>query len=267
MDLPREILSALAEGRQAHIALETPRGPHITPELYAWSDEALWMLAAATTLKLRVLRDGSRASMLVRLPGRQAVFEGPVDLFDPRRPLDLVKKAAILPKAVTAAARFALRNSHDAAAFFGDTLAGKLGPRLPALRVFFAMRPERAALIEGGATVRTWRWGREVRDLPAEVRMPTGGKPAAVAFPGPLALPARWFEEEQRVYISSAALALLAEVDRFVSIAVVIDEYNAPGPAAKSGRLLRGTALQTERSGYFDIVDADVTEWAGVETT
>lgn len=264
MKLPGDVLSALAEGRQAHLAIETPKGPHVTPGLYVWSDGALWLPAATTTLKARALRSGSPASAVVLLPGREIVLAGSVDVFDARRPFDLARKAWSLPKAVRAGGRFALRNSHELAAFVGDAITGKLGRGVPPPRVFFSLRPDRAVLIEGDVVAGAWGWDKDTRTPPEDVRPPPGGESAVVGLPGPLALPARWFEARRRLYVSPAALAL-SDVDRHVAIAVVVDEYNAPGPAAKWGRLLRGTAVRSDDPGYFDITDADVVEWDGVE--
>lgn len=263
MRLSGDVLSALAEGRQAYLAIETRHGPHVTPELYAWSDDRLWLPAASTTLKARALRSGSCVAAAVLLPGRAIVLTGSVDVFDVRHPLRLVKQAKSLPGALVAGARFAVRNAHDLTAFAGDALTGKLGKRLPPTRVFFALRPERCALIVGDLIVEAQGWGPEMEAALGNVSPPPGGEPAVVALPGPIALPARWFEDQRRVHVSASALASLGPRTS-TPIAIVTDAYNAPGPAAKSGRLLRGTAVRSDEAGYLDVVDADSVSWEGV---
>jgi hypothetical protein len=45
----------------------------------------------------------------------------------------------------------------------------------------------------------------------------------------------------------------------------VVDEYGAPGPAAKAGTLLRGTA-RLDPSGRVEVEPERETEWQGVAT-
>jgi hypothetical protein len=46
----------------------------------------------------------------------------------------------------------------------------------------------------------------------------------------------------------------------------VVDEYSAPGPAAKHGTLLRGTGHINDNSGFVDVEPDRLVEWDGVET-
>lgn len=66
-------------------------------------------------------------------------------------------------------------------------------------------------------------------------------------------LPARWDSDEQRAHVP---LLLVREAGDVVSAGacVVTDSYGRPGPAAKEGKLLRGTGSVTEpRSFAFDL--------------
>ena len=67
MKLPDDLTSTLKEGRQAYVAVPSKQGPHVTPELYAWSDGRLWFAAAAGTVKSNVLkREGDWETTLAR---------------------------------------------------------------------------------------------------------------------------------------------------------------------------------------------------------
>lgn len=250
------VTGALAEGRQAHIAVASSTGPHVTPELYAWVDGRLWFFAAAKTVKAKVLQRTGRAAAVVRTPQRAIVLRGPVEVMDPRR-LGFLRAAAGPLGVGAAVGSFALRNASDLAAFAVDAARGRTGSRLPGVRVGFALTPEDVTLIEplpsgdGAAAVLAWSLhdGDDV-----------------------LAVPAQW---DQDSWTARVPAGLLEGPDT-AEASVVLDEYVGPGPAAKKGLLLRGEGRRsTEGSGEsagegtVEVVrfDADrVSYWDGVET-
>lgn len=267
--VPESVRSVVEEGRQAYVTVASRRGPHATPELYAWSGDALWFAAASTTLKAKVLRKRPEVGAVVAVNGRSVLLGGDVALFDARRPGTLLTGATGLPELLLALTRFTVRNAPDLGAFAGDTARGRLGFRLPPPRVVFRLTPRRMALVINDAV--TGKWGdwpapAAVGDT-AETTLPAGGAPAIVAVPGPLALPGRWFADEQRVHVSPAVLHLAGLNGEF-PLGVVLDDYRAPGPAAKQGTLLRGSGRVVTGAPGFISVDLDhVVEWDGVETT
>lgn len=265
MDLPGRVVSALAEGRQAYVAVESAKGPHVTPELYAWSNGALWIAAASTTLKARVLAHRRYAAVVVRLAGRDVMMDGPVSIFDVRKPTEILFRLRHVPEAVAAGARFALRNAQDLVAFAGDAVTGKIGLRVPPVRILFALRPRRVLLIDGETVVGAWGWDGEAM-ADGELEVPAGNERCVAAFPGPIAIPCRWFPEEQRIFIPPQLLAL-ANPQLQSPIAFVVDDYRAPGPAAKWGRLHRGIGQASTKPGYVDIISNEVVEWNGVYVT
>lgn len=265
MDLPGRVVSALAEGRQAYVAVESKKGPHVTPELYTWSSGALWIAAASTTLKSRVLADHGYAAVVVRLAGRDVMMDGPVSVFDVRKPTEILCRLRHVPEAVAAGARFMLRNAQDLVAFAGDAVSGKIGLRFPPVRILFALRPHRVALIEGDAVVGAWGWDAEDA-ADGDLKVPAGNERCVAAFPGPVAVPCRWFPEERRIFIPPRLLAL-ANPPLHSPIAFVVDEYRAPGPAAKWGRLHRGVGRGSSEPGYVDVTSDKVVEWNGVDVT
>src|SRR5690606_38202448 len=119
-----------------------------------------------------------------------------------------------------------------------------LGWRPPPPRTLFALAPEAAAVVENDAVTAGWGGWELVtgrRPAPAGAAdVPAGGDPAVLALPGPAAVPARWFPDDGRVHVPDGLLDLLGVGDGEVELSVVVDAYTAPGPAAKTGVLVRG---------------------------
>jgi hypothetical protein len=248
VDLSDDAVSVLAEGRQVYVAVASDNGPHVTPELYAWSRDRLWFAAATSTLKAKVLTRDRVAGAAVMAGGRAVVMHGDVEVFDPRDPASLLTRFTQLPDVVRALGGFTIRNAHDLMAFAGDAVTGKLGARLPPARMLFALTPSRVGVVGNDA-------------------VPAGGQAAFVAVPGPVPLPARWFADERRAFVAPALLDAVGAGDEFPA-GIVVDEYGAPGPAAKQGTLVRGTARRDgERPGWLDVDVERVTEWDGVATS
>ena len=266
--LPPTVLGVLGEGRQAYVAVASTRGPHVTPELYAWSGDRLWFAAASSTLKAKVLRRDPSLGAVVNVAGRSVILTGTVEVFDPRNPLAVLGRLPQLPGVARALTSFTTRNAADLLAFVGDTASGRLGHRLPPVRLLFALSPERIALVENDALVGHWGWS--VRPDTEDDPVPVGGERAVAAFPGPVALPVRWFAERSRLHLARPLTGLLersAVRGRF-PISVVVDDYTAPGPAAKRGALMRGEGRAIGGDLCEIEVEAErIVEWDGTETT
>jgi hypothetical protein len=263
LSLTPEMRSVLNEGRQAHVAVVTKNGPHVTPELYALARDTIWFAVASTTLKLRVLPDNPRVGALVRVGGRSVLLSGDARSYDVRSPADLARAVGDADVA-RAMGGYLLRNAGDLAAFARDAVVGRLGRKLPPRRVLVRLRPSRAALLDGtfvASSIGDWR-GHLPEEREHNLR---GDRDAVVGWlapDGPVALPARWDGERAHVPAAAAALAALpAEAPA----CVVLDDYNRPGPAAKSGTLYRGTG-RLGLDGTATIDAATVTSWDGVAT-
>lgn len=252
----------LREGRQAHVAVVSARGPHVTPELYAWAEQRLWVAFAHTTLKARVLSADPRVAVLVAAGGRSAVVEGTVDLFDLRRPQSLIGAPVRGLRAARGIASYAARNAEDLVAFARDLAFGRLGRRLPPSRVLAAVDVHESSLIEDGQLI--GRPDAGVSNLRAARDAPDGGEAVVVALPGPQVAPGRWFADRAEAWVDPVLLDLHG-VHGSVPIAVVADEYVAPGPAAKVGTLRRGTAVRVGATGALRVVTDVLTAWDGVE--
>ena len=264
LSLTPEMRSVLNEARQAHLAVVTKDGPHVTPELYAVARDTLWFAVAATTLKARVLPDSPRAGALVRAGGRSVMLGGEARTYDVRSPGDVVRAVRDLDVA-RAVTGFLLRNAGDLTAFARDAATGRLGRKLPPRRVLVRFTPDRAALLDGTVVVASaGDWPGRVRA--AEREALPGTRDATVGWlgaDGPVALPARW-DERECAYVPAAAAAL-AGLPREAPACLVVDDYGSPGPAAKSGTLLRGTGRLAD-DGRASMSIAKVTTWDGVET-
>ena len=256
--------SLLAEGRQVHVAVPSKRGPHVTPELYAWHGDRLWFAAASSTLKAKVLGRRPEAGAVVTGHGRSVVLRGPVDRFDLLDPLGIARLASDVGRAGLALGAYAVRNAPDLLAFLRDTATGRLGSRIPPRRILFALEPTAAACIENEALVACWGDWTCTGVEPAP-RSRGGGEPAVAALPGLVAVPGRWFADEQQ-FRTAPALLELSDLDTELELSVVLDRSNGPGPAAKEGTLVRGRGTRTGR-GVVQVAKDTVVEWDGVETT
>jgi hypothetical protein len=272
--LPDDVVGTLHEGRQAYVAVPASSGPHVTPELYSWSRGRLWFASATGTLKTSVLRRDPHGGAVVSAGGRSVLLRGRIDAFDARHPLELARRAPAFAEAAMAWTEYVLRNAPDLVAFALDAVSGRLGRRIPPLRVLHALTPVAAAVVEGGEVTDRWgRWtgrrraapqrsSRTSRDLSATI----GGRPAVAAVPGPLALPGRWHEGDGRFHLAPE-LASLVGLPRHFPMSVVVDEYVSPGPAAKEGTLLRGEGrLVRGDPGAITLEPERAVEWRGVDT-
>jgi hypothetical protein len=267
MDLLAEptVRSTLERGRQAYVAVASPAGPHVTPELYSVADGRLWCWTAATTVKAKVVADDGRVGAVVTTGSRSVVLTGTAtryDLGDPRS----LPRALRDPKALaTATLRFGLRNAADLGGFATDLVSGRLGRSLPPRRIVMGITPERVAVVDAGRVELAegdWPGTPE-----AGTTVTDGRREAVLAWEtddGPVALPGRVDPAEHVAWVAPA-LAALADLPSPARIGVVVDEYGAPGPAAKAGTLLRGTA-RLDPSGRVEVEPERETEWQGVAT-
>jgi hypothetical protein len=264
--LPAGARSTLEEGRQAYVAVASERGPHVTPELYAWSRDRLWFAAATSTVKANVLGRRAAASAVVSVAGRSVVLGGPVESFDARALNTWLRTTYRWPVLTEAVARYAVRNAPDLLAFARDAAFGRLGWRPPPLRVVFALEPSFGAYLENDAVVETFGGWHATGELP-EIAVPAGGDPAVVALPGPVALPGRWFADQDVAHVPPGLLDLIRVGTTAFPMSVVVDDYTAPGPAAKQGRLVRGRGrVVADDPGFLEIEPETEVDWEGTTT-
>jgi hypothetical protein len=265
VDVAPEIDQVLQEGRQAHVAIVSERGPHVTPELYAWAEGRLWFWFARTTLKAKVLATRPQAAVLVSAGGRSALLVGDVDLMDPGRPSTLLGTPRRALRATRAIGGYAVRNAPDLGAFVRDLGTGRLGWRPPPARVLASLEPRRSAVILDGRVTASDGFELRTRDRGPEDGSRTGGEQVVAGLPGPGVAPASWFADEAELWMDPALLDSFG-VEGQTSIAIVADEYVAPGPAAKVGTLARGSARRPRGRGMLKVDIDTLTSWEGIET-
>jgi hypothetical protein len=259
----------LAEGRQAHVAIATSGGPHVTPELYAVDGGRLWFLAGHRTLKARVLPRNPAVAVLVRAGERSVSLVGDVASFHPAALPHHAPGAAELFAAPRALARYSVRNAVDLVGFANDFARGRLGRRLPDARVLFSVTPRRVAVLDGFSIVgHDGDWPGSADAGAADVVQPGSAAVAAVSVGDDLlALPARVDDSAAAAQVPRSLLALAA-VSGTVDTAVAVDDYGRPGPAAKKGIMLRGRGeVRTDDTGAWLDLDPDrAVYWDGIDT-
>ena len=264
--------SLLAEGRQLHVGVLTTSGPHVTPELYTADDRHVWFLTAADTLKARVVRRDPGVAAVVRVGSRSLLLAGTVTEYDVHAPRELLARSGDALRALAALTSFTVRNAVDLAAFARDLAAGRLPSRLPPRRVLLRLLPERGALLDGSALVATQGdWPGRVT-VPDEAPALAGDLDCAVgltAGDGVTVLPGRVDRELATADVPAVAVQLAGvPTDQPLDGCLVVDDYRAPGPAAKRGRLLRGSLtldLDGPRCRVHVAAERDTT-WAGAQT-
>lgn len=233
-----KVARVLAGAPVAYLAVETSRGPHVTPLLFAVTPDRLWFGIGRGTLKARVL--AKRPAVGVVVPGvdESIAIRGEATLLDrfAISPAELVRAPFALPA-------FASRNTLEMAAFARDvSLRGAQPKPLAAVSV----RIESLDLLDGWPAQAVLGW---------------------MAAGGPIALPARWDARTKRARVPAAPLRD-AGGSRTAAACVCIDESEGRGPLAKRGRLLRGQGRATLRGDTASVLlePERITRWKGFET-
>jgi hypothetical protein len=266
--------SVLHEARQAHVAIQTRKGPHITPALYSFDSSRLWFFAASGTRKAATIETGSTGAAAVQGGAKAVVLTGTFERLDPLSPTGTARARAALTSAPGAVRRYLVRNGIDLFAFASDLVRGRAGPFVPARRVLFALHADRVALVDGADVVETtgdWEEpSAEQDDSPSTPARE--GEAAVVGWmgpSGPLALPGRW-RADDRVALVSDDLMHLSGAHQSGRASVVLDEYGRPGPRGKQGTLVRGEGAWAEVAHGWRALTFEPerrTSWDGVETT
>jgi hypothetical protein len=289
MDLPAAATALLADAESLFVAVDSKRGPHVTPELFVEVGGRLWTFTAAETLKVRALRRTPRAGVLVR-HGRDALVASVlVKVLDAVDPLSAATSglAHDVPR-VTAA--FAARHSLELAGSAADYAAGSFG-LVPGRRVLLAFEPAAVAFVRDDRLVEAGGWDgsfagmpgngdedgidepeMDLDAIPSDARELLREPDAALgwcAASGPLALPARWSLDTSVAAVGAQLFAATGCVPDGPA-SLTIDEWLAPGPGGKRGVMLRGEGRATQDDANPDIIRVAVVAdravvWDGME--
>lgn len=212
LDRP-ELASILDDAPLAYLAVESERGPMVTPLLFAVRDGRIWMVMPRSSAKVGAIGRNAVVGLAAGTPGAMAVLQGSARLVDPMRPQSLVgalPEALLSPRALTSYVAGNL-----------DHLAGLIGPGVLSPRTAAALRPGRAAAIRAGEPL--WSTDNWPEGAPpygnhgaAPPALPLGPVPSDLAGlaagagdvlvgwstpTGPVVLPGRWDPEGRQATV------------------------------------------------------------------
>ena len=272
----------LHTARRATLGVLPPSGPHATPVAVAWHGGRLWALAPRRSLKVRSLCVQPQAGALVESAAGTMTLGGRALVVDPLRPSPRLLPL-LLPSGL-ASARYLSLHAADALRIVQEALAGlvrRLDPGGLAPRAVIALRPDWAAVLDGGAEVE--RWGSppkvaalgagdpggvrraDLRSLPAPARELCDRRgPATLTIrvgPAPVVLPCRWDGHRGAVTLEPGAFTLLPSIRGGLPACVTLAGGDGTGLAAKSGVLLRGAIDPPDAGARTVVLHARCAVW------
>jgi Pyridoxamine 5'-phosphate oxidase len=260
--LSTAVQTVLEEGPFCAVATMTPRGPHCTPLVFAYSGGRLWLTTSRGSVKARAWKVDPGVSGLIRHGAASVTFTGTVTTYDA---LDRGSWGSAVSGAVSltrATATFSRKNARFFAGYAMDARQVPLAWTPPG-RVFVAIDIERTALLEDdGVQEGRGRWGGEVAShttfrsvkhgddplaaLPGELRDELGrsgeGALTVQGARGPVVLPVRWRADEVVLYAALPAETLaLAGVGADAPVALTMDKASAWRARDMVGAMVQGT--------------------------
>ena len=245
------------------VASSTPRGPHCTPLVFAYSGSRVWLTTSRGSVKARAWKVDPSVAGLVRLGELAVTFTGTVKTYDA---LDRNTWGAAVHGATSiarATARFSKKNARFFAGYAFDARQVPLAWTPPG-RVFVGIDLERTALLdEDGVQEGRGRWGgqtvghqtfRQVKrgpdplaSLPPDVATTLGrsgvGALTVAGARGAVVLPVRWLAEPAALYAALPAETLaLADAGANAQVALTIDEAGSWRARDMAGAMVQGAA-------------------------
>jgi len=260
--LSTAVQSVLEQGPFCAVAALTPRGPHCTPLVFAYSGGRLWLTTSRRSVKARAWRADPSIAGLVRHGELTVVFTGTVKTYDA---LDRSTWGAAVAGATTIARATATFSRKNARFFAGYAFDARQVPLAwtPPGRVFVGVDLDRTALLDAdGVQEGRGRWGGEpeslgtfrrvgkgadpLRGLPAEFTSQVGREGEAalsiVGRRGTVVLPVRWRADEHALYAAMPAETLaLADAPAEAPVALTIDRPSIWRARDMVGAMIQGT--------------------------
>jgi Pyridoxamine 5'-phosphate oxidase len=246
------------------VASTTPRGPHCTPLVFAYSGGRVWLTTSRGSVKARAWKIDPGVAGLVRSGELSVTFAGTV------RPYDVLDRStwgAAVTGATSLARAGAAFSKKNARFFAGYAIDARQVPFawMPPGRVFVGVDLERTALLgEDGVQEGRGRWGGEslsqktfrsvkgledpLAGLPDEIRagLGTGGNGSLTISGdrGPVVLPARWRIQDGALYAALPAETLaLAGAGPEAAAALTVDRISEWRARDMLGAMVQGTAM------------------------
>jgi hypothetical protein len=261
--LSTAVQTVLEQGPFCAVAAATPRGPHCTPLVFAYSGGRVWLTTSRRSVKTRAWKVNPSVAGLVR-HGRLAVtFVGAVKLYDA---LDRNTWGAAVAGATSIARATATFSRKNARFFAGYAFDARQVPFAwtPPGRVFAGAELERAALLdEDGIQEGRGRWGGEAGShatfrrskagsdpldgLPYDVRDELGregdGSLTVTGPAGPVVLPVRWLVDGSTLYAALPTdILTLANAEPDAPAALTLDKASVWRARDMVGAMVQGTA-------------------------
>ena len=244
------------------VASTTPRGPHCTPLVFAYSGGRVWLTTSRRSVKARSWKIDPAVAGLVRFGELSVTFTGTVRTYDV---LDRSSWGAAVAGATSLARAGAAFSKKNARFFAGYAIDARQVPFawMPPGRVFVGIDLERTSLLgEDGVQEGRGRWGgeassrktfRSAKDManplaavPDEIRAELGGAGSAsltiTGARGPVVLPARWRLDGGGLYAALPADTLaLAGAGPEAAAALTVDRVAEWRAREMLGAMVQGT--------------------------
>jgi hypothetical protein len=214
------VREVLERGSFCYLATVTRHGPHVTPVVFAFVGERLWVTTARRSLKARAWREDPRVAGLVRWREVAVTFTGHVRTFDLLETSSWARDLWEAPALALASAAFTRKNARFFAGYAVDARHVPLSWTPPG-RVFASVELERVAMLGGAHTPEDAdAWPRGLVSVD-RFRAHRAGEPALAALPdevagtlgssgrgalavlgaaGPVVLPCGWTAEGSSLY-------------------------------------------------------------------
>jgi hypothetical protein len=266
MDEPSERI--LREGTLCHVCAETPRGPHLTPLVFAWVGERLWLTTARGSVKARAWSVNNTVSGMVRHDAYALCFKGVVRTYDLLDPSSWVGAAVYAPALARATGEFTRKNARFFAGYAVDARKVPLAWTPPG-RVFVEVQVKSSVVYDlatGERSGSAWAWEPRIGSAGAFPSAPDDGIPALDGVPddvveevssrgnegalaveasfGTLVVPALWAHEGSELYaaVDPALLSLASSDEPSTRVALTVDHEAEWRASAMAGFMARGTA-------------------------
>ena len=261
--LSTAVQQVLEDGPFCAVAATTPRGPHCTPLVFAYSGGRIWLTTSRGSVKTRAWKADPTVAGLVRLGELAVSFTGTVKTYDA---LDRNTWGAAVAGATSiarATARFSKKNARFFAGYAFDAHQVPLAWTPPG-RVFVGIDLERTALLDDdGVQEGRGRWRGETEGFAAFRRSSKGADPLAALPPDvaaslgrsgegaltvtgartPVVVPVRWAAEASSMYAALPAETLaLADAGADAPVALTVDEASPWRARDMAGAMVQGSA-------------------------
>jgi nitroimidazol reductase NimA-like FMN-containing flavoprotein (pyridoxamine 5'-phosphate oxidase superfamily) len=260
--LSTAVQQVLEQGPFCAVASSTPRGPHCTPLVFAYSGGRIWLTTSRGSVKARAWKIDPDVAGLVRFGELSVAFTGTVHAYDALDRSTWGSAVAGATSIARAGAGFSRKNAKFFAGYAFDAHQVPFAWTPPG-RVFVGIDLERTALLgEDGVQEGRGRWGGEalshktfrstkgtddpMTPLPSDVRSELGTRGDAsltlAGDRGPVVVPARWGVDGGSLYAALPAGTLaLAGVGPDAPVALTMDHASAWRARDMVGAMVQGT--------------------------